>query len=296
VNLTTRAATNIFGGAVGGISNIQSFIGPIGQTNSLIGPNMNNTWSINGSDSGTLNGGAFSNFKNITGGPQEDSFVFVPTGVITGILDGGTGTNTLRGANQDTVWNITGLGAGILSTTAGSTIFQNIQYAVGGSANDRFVFSNGAMFYFVDGGGNSPEVNTLDYSLFTTPVIIYPFSDTSSNLVSGFAHIQLIVGNFIFYQPEIKYAIVENYLALNQINTFLNGFSPLDNFLYYTHDLKDTELLNNLFSKNGKILYLLYREERQVNNNVFEELTVFEEFMKEQSKKSIFQKIKKKIF
>jgi hypothetical protein len=272
INLATGQATNIFGGAGGGISNLQSFIGPIGETNSLTAGNTNNTWVINGVDSGTVNGTVFANFKNITGGSSSDSFRFSTAGVITGLLDGSGGENTVYGANQDTIWSITSLGKGILPTTGGFTSFQNIQYAVGGTANDTFLFSDGATFYLVNGGGGAPEVNTLDYSLYTTTVYVSFSEETATNLIFGFYNIQNVVGNYRLLPPvsEYKYAEVKVSLALSQTEKFLNMFNPLDLFLFYKYEIKDYEIVKNLKVKKKKILHPFLLQKEQVNTNIFE--------------------------
>ena len=70
-----------------------------GGTNTLIGPNAYNVWSITGVDAGTIeatqiNGtSTFVSEQYLTGGNNTDIFVFYGNSHITGYLDGGEGTN-----------------------------------------------------------------------------------------------------------------------------------------------------------------------------------------------------------
>jgi hypothetical protein len=97
VNLQTGAGSHINGGAAGGFSNITSFIGSAAATDTLIGPNLNITWTISGPNSGTLATFAFSGFENLVGGSGVDTFRFVSirflgivvSGSLAGTLDGG---------------------------------------------------------------------------------------------------------------------------------------------------------------------------------------------------------------
>jgi hypothetical protein len=254
---------------------------------------MNNNWVITGVNSGTLNGEVFSDFQNIAGGPQIDNFTFVPAGVITGTLNGGAGMNSLHGANQNTLWSITGLGTGSLPTSAGVTSFQNIQNAVGGSGDDVFRFNDQAMFYFIDGGGNAPEVNVLDYSLFNEPATVNFFNKTASNLVVGFDHIQKVIGNYIIIDPMVLEENIKVYLALNQTNTFLSKFVPLDLFLYHQYYLKDYEIIQNLL-KRGSFLHPIVLQEMQVKRNIFEKKVKKVEVQRRYLDfKELFEEIKK---
>jgi hypothetical protein len=67
-------------------------------TNTLVGPNANQTWNITGSNAGNLGGAAniaFSNIQNLTGGTGADVFILGDGVGITGVLTGGGGTDTL---------------------------------------------------------------------------------------------------------------------------------------------------------------------------------------------------------
>ncbi|MFN9384180.1 MAG: SdrD B-like domain-containing protein [Pirellulaceae bacterium] len=84
----------------GGIvaSNIRTIIGGT-LVDTLTGPNAATTWTISGSNSGSLVVGpsaiAFSGIENVTGGTLNDQFLFTASGVVTGALTGGTGVDAV---------------------------------------------------------------------------------------------------------------------------------------------------------------------------------------------------------
>ncbi|MEB3336632.1 MAG: filamentous hemagglutinin N-terminal domain-containing protein, partial [Leptolyngbyaceae bacterium] len=91
VNLTANTAT-----ATGGINGIEGAIASSSSANTLIAPTSNTTFNLTGANTGNLNGNfTFSNFQNLTGGIGNDTFAFSSTGSVTGILDGGAGTDIL---------------------------------------------------------------------------------------------------------------------------------------------------------------------------------------------------------
>jgi hypothetical protein len=191
-------------------------------------------------------------------------------------VTGTTGSNTLQGPNVDNLWTISSLGSGDLIPATGEAVsFSNIQTAVGGSGNDTFSFADGATFYFIDGGGDAPEVNILDYTLFTTTAHVNWTNHTASNLLSGFIHIQEAIGNYVVDTPTISidtYTILKLYLALNQTNTFLNRFAPADIFLYQKYDVKDYALIENLNIKQKNsipTLHPLLLQQEEINNITF---------------------------
>jgi hypothetical protein len=105
----------------------------------------------------------------IDGGPGGASFNVLNTlGGIPVTINGGlsTNSNVLFGPNLPNLWSITGLNAG----QVGNVAFKNVQNLVGGTANDTFKFANGAgVSGSISGNGG---VNTLDYSAYTTLVIV----------------------------------------------------------------------------------------------------------------------------
>jgi hypothetical protein len=87
VNLQTGSATG-----TGGFSNIEAFIGADNANDEIIGTNAVTVWNITSNNAGNVTGiVSFSQFKNVTGGTAEDSFVFTDGVSIAGIVDGGSG-------------------------------------------------------------------------------------------------------------------------------------------------------------------------------------------------------------
>ena len=119
-----------------------------GGTNTIIGPDITNAWTITADDAGTLTptgAGAtvFTDIQNLTGGSGTDNFTFNGAFQVTAI-NGNVGTNTITGPNVTNAWVITADDAGTLTPTgAGATLFTDIQNLTGGSGTDNFTF-NGA--------------------------------------------------------------------------------------------------------------------------------------------------------
>jgi filamentous hemagglutinin family protein len=149
-------------------SQFQVINGPVSLANILIGNNLVNTWRITGNDEGSLenadypapNTFSFTHFGQINGGTTDDTFLFTGEYQISGIIDGGSGTNTLTGPSATNTWTITGNNQGTLNAGgAALSSWQSIQNLNGGGGNDTFQFLdayqiNGAL----SGGGGS---NTL---------------------------------------------------------------------------------------------------------------------------------------
>jgi hypothetical protein len=107
----------------------------------------------------------------VLGGTGSDTFNVqgnlgnIPVTIIGGLSKS---LNILNGPNLPNVWNVTSVNAG----QVGNVAFKNIQILGGGNVSDLYRFSNGAgvtgdILDFAPGG-----VETLDYSAYTTPVIV----------------------------------------------------------------------------------------------------------------------------
>jgi len=79
------------------ISGFEIIDAPPGLGNTLIGNNLTNTWNINGNQQGVLINTAFpqtgfltfTEFTNLVGGAQNDTFVFADGATLAGFIDGG---------------------------------------------------------------------------------------------------------------------------------------------------------------------------------------------------------------
>lgn len=125
----------------------------------IIGPNSNATWTINGLNTFQIvvgiNNATFTNVGNLQGGSANDDFVFTAGGRLTGSINGGGGTNTITGDNVATSWTLTGATSGTI-TGAGTGLggsFSGIMNVTGGSAGDTFVVVGASAFAgAIDGG------------------------------------------------------------------------------------------------------------------------------------------------
>jgi hypothetical protein len=224
VNLQTSKATGI-GTA---FSNVQTFLGGTG-SNTLVGPNVADTFAITGHNSGTVNSTvSFTGFGSLTGGTQTSDFVFANGVSISGSLNsggggtldlsqyttavslnlathkatgvggtamnlvavlGGSGTNSLTGANAANTWDLTGSNTGTINGTFAFTAIANL---AGGTAGNDFVFSDGkGVTGKITGGGSSG--NELDYSAYSTGIYVNLHSGVATG-TGGISKIEQVHG------------------------------------------------------------------------------------------------------
>ncbi|MEM6253133.1 MAG: CHAT domain-containing protein [Cyanobacteria bacterium P01_D01_bin.156] len=139
----------------GGISNIQTFIGGSG-TNTIQGTNNNDTITLTGANTGSINSVDFQGFETVIAGDGDDSFL-VNGGTWTQ-LDGGTGNNTLDyssstllSSGTNNIWNLTGVDTG---NGPGVNNFENVQNLKTGNQSDQINYlTSGALISGeLDGG------------------------------------------------------------------------------------------------------------------------------------------------
>jgi hypothetical protein len=119
-----------------------------GGTNTLVGPNTNNTWTISGTNSGSLSNLTFNSVQNLTGGTANDLFRFTGAGKVTGTVTGGGGTDTLDYSlygSGVTVNLLTGTATG----TGGVTGVHNVN---GSPFNDTITGDNAGDVIALGGG------------------------------------------------------------------------------------------------------------------------------------------------
>ena len=142
------------------ISNIESYLGN-GADSTIIATDSDNLWAITGTDSGDVNGIAFSGFNNITGNSRIDQFV-LSGGTISGTIDGAGGSDSLTADNVANTWNILATDNGSV-TGVGS--FVQVENLTGGSALDAFAFANGSSISGrIDGGDGTDSVDLSQQS------------------------------------------------------------------------------------------------------------------------------------
>jgi hypothetical protein len=101
------------------------------------GPNVATDWTISGANMGSFSSGPFSfvGVENLTGGSAADTFHVQPGGSLTGMIDGGGGTNTLDYSFFETAVQVN-LPLGTATALGG---IANIQNVTGGFGNDTLV-------------------------------------------------------------------------------------------------------------------------------------------------------------
>jgi len=135
-------------------------------TNTLRGQNIDTTWNVNGNGAGVVDGFTFTRFNQLIGGSANDTFTIAFVGSVSS-LDGGLGTDEVRGAGVANTWNISSSNGG---TVGLGNAFTNIEQLTGGTNNDTFVFSDGVTFAGTIAGNSG--FDTLDYQAFTSPLTI----------------------------------------------------------------------------------------------------------------------------
>ncbi len=144
--LVGGAGTNILSGDAGTDKVIETGDVNFTLTNtSLTGPG---TSSLLGIEQASLTGGASGNTFQINGW----------TG--SALLDGGSGTDTLVGANVTSSWNITGTGAGNIN---GAITFIGMENFAGGTASDTLNWLNTPNTWIIT-GSNAGSVNGSFFS------------------------------------------------------------------------------------------------------------------------------------
>ncbi len=166
----------------------------------LIGGSGNDTFALeNGaSQSITVNGGGgnntldYSNYGSaITLNLQQSTATGLEGFTAIQSLVGSALADNLIGFNEDTVFTITGVNAGMVND---SFSFTGIENLTGGKGQDRFsLVGNGSLTGSINGGGGS---NTLDYSGYTASAVeISLDSNQATGLGGTFNNIASFIGS-----------------------------------------------------------------------------------------------------
>ncbi len=165
-----------------GASAFGSMVGGNG-TDTLIGGNTVNNWTISGTDAGSLNGAAFSSVQNVTGGTGSDTFtlsaglsgnlaggngvntfVVQSAGSIGGALTGGTGVDTLSFAGNGAAISIN---LGSATATAIGTTFSSIDSFIGNNSDSTLIGTSGSESFSLT-GTNDGSIGALSFTDFTS--------------------------------------------------------------------------------------------------------------------------------
>ncbi|PKF62155.1 hypothetical protein CW745_07095, partial [Psychromonas sp. psych-6C06] len=137
----------------------------------LTGDDNDNTWKINGVNSGTVAGFAFTGFSSLLGGEGADSFVFVydatdPSNIIKGSIGSVDGKATGKANSIEAYqgvtnkWNFETTSKGVIKEVDDTqyVAFSNIKTYTGGGAGNEWIDFSGA---------GTHDINVDDYFGFT---------------------------------------------------------------------------------------------------------------------------------
>jgi hypothetical protein len=178
--------------------------------NLIIGNDNDDTFLINGPDSGTISGllgtKGFVAIGSLKGGLADDTFKFFGSGKLSGTIDGGNAGpvgNTIVGNDNGDSFSITAFNAGTVSDIPNGVLiaggFTNIGNLTGGLADDTFTIGAvGTLSGTIDGGGSGPKGNTLVGDnfgdVFTINGVNAGKETTGSAVDCFFANVQNLTG------------------------------------------------------------------------------------------------------
>ena len=123
-------------------------------SDTLLGQNTANTWNITANNAGNVNGFVqFSSVENLTGGTNNDAFVFTDGVSVNGTLNGLGGTDTINYAAYNTAV-IVDLSS---NSATGSGGVLNVENVVGGQANDDL--TGNSVANLINGGLGDDVIN-----------------------------------------------------------------------------------------------------------------------------------------
>jgi len=134
-----------------------------GGRDALWGPDTDNTWRLTAANEGTLNSRlSFTGIENLTGGSEQDTFIFDDGAGVDGMINGGLGVNTLDYSAYSTSVTIDlGTGAATGMDTAG--FFQQF---IGGTAADTLIGASNANTWTITGSDEGTVNAEIDFSGF----------------------------------------------------------------------------------------------------------------------------------
>lgn len=155
-------------------SGADSLRGGLGD-DTVVGTNATSTWTISAPNAGSVTGSTtYAEVEALRGGSGADRFNVGAAGGISGVIDGGGGSNTLAGGGLANIWRITAANAGTLNDDS----FVNIRSLVGGDKADLFIMEvGGALAGSLNGASG---VDTVDYSAHSSNVAVNLASKTAT--------------------------------------------------------------------------------------------------------------------
>ncbi|MGH8399547.1 MAG: beta strand repeat-containing protein, partial [Gammaproteobacteria bacterium] len=146
-------------------------------TDTLTGNNSGDTFNVTGTDQGSVTGlvTSFTSMQNLKGGTGADDFVFADAAILTGTIDGVSGSDTLNLSAYNTATDVllTGSNAnGYTGTDGGiSGTFSHLDTIIGGNVANTLTAENTANTWTItgaDAGKLDDGTATLTFSNFGT--------------------------------------------------------------------------------------------------------------------------------
>ena len=186
----------------------------------------------------------------VTGSGNDKFTLLTPVPTVATTFNGGSGTNTLQGANTSNSWTISGGNSGRLA----NVFFSNFQQLIGGNTSDTFSFTsstaseasiNGGTGGTGSNGGVSGGTNKLVYSALSSsfPVTVNLATNSAPLISGGFSNITSVIGStdpantLIAANTTNQWTISGN--EVGSVNTFgfsgmghLVGGTGVDTFLF----------------------------------------------------------------
>jgi hypothetical protein len=148
VQLGTAAAIT---GLVGRYSGLERIEGNSVAGGQIRGTNAITAWALNTAGEVVVSGGTYAGIPSIVGGTLAD---------------------TITGPAAATRWTLSGANAGSVSVGAASVAFTGIENLTGSTASDEFFISPTGTLSGNLNGGTGTGINSVDYSAWTTSVLV----------------------------------------------------------------------------------------------------------------------------
>ena len=233
---------------------VDNFIGDLANDEFVISPGFAATWidgrggddQLSASDlanvyrvdrakggNSQIGGYTFRSIENITAGAGNDE-LRLATATAGGLhFEGGEGTDNVFGFSQTTNWRINSNKTGAIHAT--STTFSNVEKAIGGSALDRFILSDGVTDYDIDGGAGRDVIRGANAS--RNYVIDGKNQGSILESNTGFENIETIVGGvqadrFSFVSTDSSIGLIDgrggfdtaDYSQRGRMDALVTGF------------------------------------------------------------------------
>jgi hypothetical protein len=176
--------------------------------NTLVGPDVPNTWHVTGPNSGQVGIVSFSGMANLIGGAAADTFAVSGTGGVTGAIDGGTGGENIMDYSGYRADILVDLPLGLATAVNGG--IRNIRDVIGSQGNSLLIgdangnrLVGGAGRNVIIGGAGADQIfggngdnlllsgsTAYDMNLVALQVIMREWTRTDADFSTRLAHLR----------------------------------------------------------------------------------------------------------